>query len=204
MRFPAGILFVASLASADESLIGNWMTEVGTDSISIRDDGTLGREVGIDVENFLAPSDLGFSEDPEIKEAMAALIPGRTVYVSLSGTWESRGSRFLTVYRAAEVEGWEELVDDMMEIAGPAMEERLEGSENADFLIGAYRALLKSLFSPKRTFQFGEETFVYWSIEGEVLTLGGDVYIRVIETLVQPVSWGELKNKADIPGAGFR
>ena len=193
MRLPAGILFLASLASADESLIGTWMLEDGTDSITIRDDGTLAREISIDVETFLAPSDLGFSDSPEIKETLAALIPGRIVHVSLSGTWESRGNRFLTVYQAAEVEGWEELVDDLMEIAGPAMEERLEGSDHVDFLVDAYRGLLKSLFSARETFQFGEETFDFWSIEDEVLTLGGDVYKRVIPTPVRSVSWGQLK-----------
>ena len=193
MRLPAVFLFVASLASADESLIGTWRLEGGTDSITIRDDGTLAREISIDVETFLAPSDLGFSDSPEIRESLAALIPGRIVYVSLSGTWESRDSRFLTVYRAAEVEGWEELVDDIMEIAGPAMEERLEGSDHVDFLVDAYRGLLKSLFSPRETFQFGEETYVHWRIEDEVLTLGGDVYKRAIPTPVKSVSWGELK-----------
>lgn len=92
----------------------------------------------------MSPADLGFSDDPEIQETLAALLPGRIVRVSLSGTWQSRGSRFLTVYQGAEVEGWEELVDDDMEIAGTAMEERLEGSEDAAFLVGAYRVLLKS------------------------------------------------------------
>lgn len=193
MRLSAGILFVASLASADESLVGTWMLEGGTDSITIRDDGTLAREISIDVETFLAPSDLGFSDSPEIRETLAALIPGRIVYVSLSGTWESRDSRFLTVYQAAEVEGWEELLDDIMEIAGPAMEKRLEGSDHADFLVDAYRGLLKSLFSARETFQFGEETSDYWRLEDEVLTLGGDIYKRVIPTPVQSVSWGQLK-----------
>ena len=195
MQLLAGILLVASLASADESLIGTWMLEDGTGSMTIRDNGTLARETSVDVETVLVSSDLGFEDDPDIQETLAALIQGRIVYVSLSGTWESRGSRFLTVYQAAEVEGWEELVDDIMEIAAPAFENRLEGSDNVDFLVGAYRGFLKSLFSAKKTFQLGEETFVYWSIEGEVLTLGGDVYKRVIPTSVKPVSWGDLKHR---------
>ncbi len=195
MRLHAGILLLASLASADESLIGAWMLEGGTDSMTIRDNGTLARETSIDVETILVPSELGFEDDPDIKEALAALIQGRIVYVSLSGTWESRGSRFLTVYQAAEVAGWEELVNDIMEIAAPAIENRQEGSDDTDFLVDAYRGLLKSLFSARETFQFGEETFVYWSIEDEVLTLGGDVYKRVIPTPVKSVSWGDLKNR---------
>ena len=122
MRLHAGILLAATLASADESLIGTWMLEDGTDSMTIEDNGTLALETSIDVETILMPSELGFEDDPDTEEALAALIQGQIVYVSLSGTWESRGSRFLTVYEAAEVEGWEELVNDIMEIATPAIE----------------------------------------------------------------------------------
>ena len=118
MRLHAGILLVASLASADESLIGTWMLEDGTDSFTIRDNGTFARETSIEVETILVLSEFGFEDEPDIEEALASLIQGRTIYVSLSGTWESRGSRFLTVYRAAEVEGWEELVDEIMENCG--------------------------------------------------------------------------------------
>ena len=195
MRLHAGILLAASLASADESLIGTWMLEDGTDSFTIRDNGTFARETSIEVETILVLSEFGFEDEPDIEEALASLIQGRTVYVSLSGTWESRGSRFLTVYQAAEVEGWEELVDEIMEIVAPTIENRQGGSGNADFLIKAYRGLLKSLFSARETFQFGEETFVYWRIEGEVLTMGGDVYKRVTPTPVKPISWGELKKR---------
>ena len=195
MRLHAGILLAASLASADESLIGTWMLEDGTDFMTIRDNGTLAWETSIDVETILAPSELGFGDDPDTQETLAALVQGRIVHASVSGTWETRGSRFLTVYQAAEVEGWEELVDDVMEIAAPALETRLEGSDDVEFLVSAYRGLLKSLFSARETFQFGEETFVYWSIEGEVLTLGADVYERAAPTAVKSVSWGELKKR---------
>lgn len=195
MQLLAGILLVASLASADESLIGTWMLEDGTDSFTIRDNGTFARETSIEVETILVLSEFGFEDEPDIEEALASLIQGRTITVSLSGTWESRGSRFLTVYQAAEVEGWEELVDEIMEIVTPTIENRQGGSDNAAFLINAYRGLLKSLFSARETFQFGEETFVYWNIEGEVLSMGGGVYKRVVPTPVKPISWGELKKR---------
>ena len=41
----------------------------------------------------------------------------------------------------------------------------------------------------------GEETSASWSIENDLLTLGGTVYKMVVPTSVKSVSWGELKRR---------
>ena len=195
-RFFFALIF-ASLAFADESLVGTWEHESGQGTLTIRDDGTIALVTSIDVSDILAPTDLGFNDSPDIEEILAALLQDRSIQVSLAGTWRARGSRLLTTYQTAEVSGWKELVDDVMEVAAPAMEERLEDKDEKTraALIAAYRGLLSSTFSAAETFQIGEETSAYWSIEGDRLTLRGDVYTRTVPTAIRSVSWGELKNR---------
>ena len=190
-------LLLASLACADESLVGTWGHESGRSLLTIRDDGTIALVTGIDVLDIVAPTDLGFSDTPEVEETLAGLLQGESIQISLTGTWRTHGTRFLTTYQAADVSEWQELIDDIMEIAAPALEARLEGKDEEDIttLISAYRGLLASLFSAEEIFQIGEETFSYWSIEGDRLTLRGEVYTRTVPTAIRPVSWGELKNQ---------
>ena len=193
-RFFFALIF-ASLACADEDLVGTWESDSG--SVTIQDDGTISLETNIDSEEILIPSELGFNDHPDVEETLADLLRDRKIQVSLTGTWKVRGSRLGTVYQTADVSGWKELVDDIMEVAGPAIEARHEGSteEKRDFAVSGYRGLLASLFSVDDTFILGEETFASWSIEDDLLTLGGKVYKMVVPTSVTSVSWGELKRR---------
>ncbi len=190
-------LLLASLAFADQSLVGTWEHESGQSTLTIRDDGTITLVTSIDAGEILIPTELGFRDNPDVEETLADLIEGRSFQVSLAGTWRVRGSRLLTVYQTADVSGWRELVDDIMEVAGPAIEARHEGSteEKRDFAVSGYRGLLASLFSVDDTFLLGEETFASWSIQDGLLTLGGKVYKMVVPTSVKSVSWGELKRR---------
>ena len=189
------MLLLASLAFADEDLVGTWESDSG--SVTIQDDGTITLVTSIDAGEILIPTELGFRDNPDVEETLADLIEGRSFQVSLAGTWRVRGSRLLTVYQTTDVSGWKELVDDIMEVAGPAIEARHEGSteEKRDFAVSGYRGLLASLFSAYETFKIDEETSAFWSIDGDRLTLGGKVYKMVVPTAVRSVSWGELKNQ---------
>lgn len=197
MKFSV-ILLLASLVSADESLVGKWALEGKIDSLEIREDGILVRGIGIDIEEILDSAELGFSDTPDVDEALMNVLHNRSIHVLLRGTWEARGSRFVSVYETADAREWNDLVEEIMEVAGPAMRLRLEDKdeETINALIRAYRGLLASTFSVDETFKIGEEISVSWSIDNNLLTLGGDVYMMVIGTAVMPVvSWGELKNR---------
>ena len=188
-------LLLTSLAFADEDLVGTWESDSG--SVTIQDDGTITLVTSIDAGEILIPTELGFTDSPNVEETLGTLIQGRSIQVSLTGIWKVRGSRLVTVYQTADVSGWKELVDDIMEVAGPAIEARHEGSteEKRDFAVSGYRGLLASLFSADETFKIDEETSASWSIEGDQLTLRREVYIRTIPTAIKSVSWGELKNQ---------
>ena len=193
-RFFFSLIF-ASFACADEALVGTWESDSG--SVTIQDDGTISLETDIGSEEILAPSELGFNDHPDVEETLADLLRDRKIQVNLTGTWKTRGSRFVTVYQTAEVMGWDELVDDIMLVVTPIIESRQEGSteEKRAFAVSGYRGLLASLFSASKTFMFGEETSAAWSIEDDLLTLGGKVYKMVVPTSVKSVSWGELKRR---------
>ena len=193
-RFFFALIF-ASLACADEDLVGTWESDSG--SVAIQDDGTITLVTRIDAGEILISTELGFTDSPDVEETLGTLIEDRSIQVSLTGTWKVRGSRLVTVYQTADVSGWKELVDDIMEVAGPAIEARHEGSteEKRDFAVSGYRGLLASLFSADETFKIDEETSVFWNIEGDRLTLGGEVYKMVVPTSVKSVSWGELKRR---------
>ena len=188
-------LIFASFACADEALVGTWNSDSG--SVTIQDDGIISLETDIDSEEILIPSELGFNDHPDVEETLADLLRDRKIQVSLTGTWKARGSRLVTVYQAAEVTGWNELVDDIMLVVTPIIKSRQEGSteEKIAFAVSGYRGLLASLFSVSETFLFGEETYTSWSIEDDLLTLGGKVYKMVVPTSVKSVSWGELKRR---------
>ena len=192
-RFFFALIF-ASLACADEDLVGTWESD---SAVAIQDDGTITLVTRIDAGEILIPTELGFTDSPDVEETLGTLIEDRSIQVSLTGTWKVRGSRLVTVYQTADVSGWKELVDDIMEVAGPAIEARHEGSteEKRDFAVSGYRGLLASLFSADETFKIDEETSVFWNIEGDRLTLGGEVYKMVVPTSVKSVSWGELKRR---------
>lgn len=193
-RFFFALIF-ASFACADEALVGTWKSDSG--SVTIQDDGTISLETGIDSDEILTPSELGFNDYPDTEQTLADLLRDRKIQVHLTGTWKTRGSRLVTVYQTAEVMGWDELVDDIMVVATPIIESRQEGSteEKIAFAVSGYRGLLASLFSVAETFKFGEETSASWSIEDDLLTLGGKVYQMAVPTSVKPVSWGELKKR---------
>ena len=179
-----GTLLLASLACADEDLVGTWASDSG--SVTIQDDGTITLVTSIDSGEILIPTELGFTDSPDVEKTLGTLIEDRSIQVSLTGTWKVRGSRLVTVYQTADVSGWKELVDDIMEVAGPAIEARHEGSteEKRDFAVSGYRGLLASLFSADETFKIDEETSASWSIDGRPSDPGwrglqdGGSYIR--------------------------
>ena len=193
-RFFFALIF-ASFACADEALVGTWKSDSG--SVTMQDDGTISLETDVDSEEILTPSELGFNDHPDVEETLADLLRDRKIQVFLTGTWKTRGSRLVTVYQTAEVMGWDELVDDIMLVVTPVIESRQEGStdEKRAFAVSGYRGLLASLFSASEHFKFGEETSASWSIENDLLTLGGKAYKMVVPTSVKSVSWGELKRR---------
>ena len=124
-------LIFASLACADEDLVGTWESDSG--SVTIQDDGTISLWTRIDSEEILMVSDLGFNDYPdEVLETFADLLRDRKIQVSLTGTWETRGGRLVTVYQTAEVMGWDELVDDIMEVATPILEKPSRGGQRRE------------------------------------------------------------------------
>ncbi len=193
MKVTLDFLLLPFLSYADEAFVGTWQS--GSDVAEIGNDGTVVLHTSIEVAEVVTATELGFGEYPDTEEVLAVLLEGRRIHASLAGTWKIRGSRFVTGYQTAETMGWDEIVQDIMDVAGPVIEARLERSsqENRKAMVSAYRELVSSLFSAEETFRIGEEISVAWSFEGDALTLGEAVYNRAGSTAVKSVSWGELK-----------
>ena len=153
---------------------------------------------------ILNSSEMGIEDYPEAEESLMELLADRTIDISLSGTWEARGDSLYTAYQDAEVTGWDELVDDVMEVITPVIEGRLEGSTEDEIsgIVSTFRGLLQSWFSVEDAVPFQEERTVSWSVEGDFLykkeledELGPETYRRVVVTAVRPMSWGEVKSQ---------
>ena len=123
-------LIFASLACADKAPVGTWESDSG--SVTIQDDGTISLQTQIDSEEILLATDLGFNDYPDVEETLADLLRDRKIQVSLTGTWETREGRLVTVYQTAEVMGWDELVEDIMAVATPVLLSRHEESSEEE------------------------------------------------------------------------
>ena len=210
------ILALAIFASshADEALIGTWILESEDQipvvvTVQLQEDGDLYLVSMFDAVSVLNVEEMDIGDYPEAEESLRELLTGKTINLSISGAWETRGDSLYATYHEAEVAGWDEaevvgwdeIVDEVMEIVTPNIEDRLEGTEeDVSDVVATFRGILQSWFSVDKVAPLGDGVSSAGGVEGDELTLGGDgprpeVYRRVSETAVRPLSWGEVKQQ---------